>query len=137
VASDPPSLKLRRASEWRAASDEKRRGGAMRLGLILSCVILLATTVWAQENKPKAEKVPDAETAVKVAEAALVRIYGKKVIESERPFTARLEGNVWFVSGTLHCSDGKGGTTSNCVGGVATAKVSKTDGHILATWHTM
>ena len=35
-----------------------------------------------------------------------------------------------------HCGDGKGGTTTVCVGGVATAHLSKSDGRILRMFHT-
>ena len=41
--------------------------------------------------------VPDAATAVKIAGAVLVPVYGERQIVSERPFTATLKGNVWTV----------------------------------------
>jgi hypothetical protein len=41
--------------------------------------------------------VPDAATAVKIAEAVLVLVYGEQKIVSERPFTATLKGNFWTV----------------------------------------
>jgi hypothetical protein len=44
---------------------------------------------------------------------------------------------MWIVSGTLYCNDGKGGRTTWCVGGAATAHLSKADGRILKTFHTM
>ena len=81
-------------------------------------------------------KVTDADTAVKAAEKALVRVYGKKKIESERPFTATLDKGVWTVAGTLHCKDENGQSTTTCVGGVATAKVSEVDGRVLSVFHT-
>src|SRR6478735_2100529 len=45
--------------------------------------------------------VPDAFTAVAVAEAILTPIYRAKTIASERPFKAVLHDGVWFVTGTL------------------------------------
>lgn len=81
-------------------------------------------------------KVADADTAVKVAEKALVRVYGKKKIESERPFTATLDKGVWTVAGTLHCKDQDGNPTDMCAGGVAVARISEKNGRVLSTGHT-
>ena len=69
--------------------------------------------------QPKSGFVPNAETAVKIAEAVLVPVYGEKKILSERPFNAKLEGDVWTVEGTLHCG------APHCVGGTAEVKISK------------
>jgi len=84
---------------------------------------------------PKAGCVPDSETAVKIAEAVLVPVYGKTQIESERPFTAKLKDDVWTVGGTLRCPDGKGGVTTLCDGGVAVVKISKNDARVLYMIH--
>jgi NTF2 fold immunity protein len=81
--------------------------------------------------------IPDQTTALKVVEPELIRIYGARVIGSEKPLNADLSGDMWIVGGTLHCSDGKGGTTTICVGGVATAHVAKSDGRVLEIFHTM
>jgi hypothetical protein len=80
-------------------------------------------------------KVPDEATAVKIAEAKLVSVYGKKQIESERPLHAELNGDVWTVWGTLNCPDGKGGMTTICVGGVAQIKIFAADARILSVRH--
>lgn len=79
--------------------------------------------------------VPDSATAVRVAEFALIPVYGKKQIESERPFTAQLNDDVWTVWGSLQCPDGKGGITDICVGGVARAQISRKDGRIRSVSH--
>jgi hypothetical protein len=79
--------------------------------------------------------VPDATTAGKIAEAVLIPVYGEKQIASERPFRATLKDEVWTVEGRLHCSDGKGGTTTMCLGGTAVVKLSKLDGRILFMMH--
>ena len=73
-------------------------------------------------------------TAVKMAEPELLRVYGASVIASERPLTAYLWGEIWVVSGTLHC--GKGPNSTHCVGGVATAHLSKSDGRVVEIFHT-
>ena len=99
------------------------------------CSLFVVGPVIGQDNPPKERPVPDTATAIKVAESALIRVYGKKKIESERPFTAKLEKDVWTASGTLHCPDGKGGITTHCVGGAAEVKISKIDGHIIRIVH--
>lgn len=86
-------------------------------------------------NKPKDGYVPDSATAVKIAEAVLIPVYGKKQIESERPFTASLKDDIWTVAGTLRCPDGKGGFRSDCDGGVAVVRICRKDGRILYIMH--
>ena len=82
-------------------------------------------------------KVPDSATAVSLAEKALAKVYGKKVIESERPFTASLSDGVWHVSGTLYCKDEKGNVVKDaCAGGVAIADIRQSNGRVLRTGHT-
>ena len=84
---------------------------------------------------PKAGYVPDSATAIKIAEAVLALVYGKKQIDSERPFTAALRDGIWTVGGTLKCPDGKGGTTTDCAGGVAMVRIAKRDARILYMMH--
>ena len=43
--------------------------------------------------------VPNAVTAIKIAEAAWEPVYGKATIDKERPFEAMLDGEVWHVFG--------------------------------------
>lgn len=105
----------------------------MRLAALVASVLLIACFLSAQWL-PKAV-VPDSETAVKIAEAVLIPVYGKQKIESERPFNAKLKNNIWTVSGTLHCPDGHGGITTHCFGGVAVVQLSKTNGRILSIVH--
>lgn len=45
--------------------------------------------------------VPDEETAIKVAEVVLFRLYGEEGITSQRPYKVRKEDDVWWISGTL------------------------------------
>jgi NTF2 fold immunity protein len=86
--------------------------------------------------KPKDGFVADSQTAVKIAEAVLIPVYGEEQIRSEEPFTAQLKGDVWTVGGTLRCPDGKGGfTTTDCDGGVAVVRLSKADGRVLFMMH--
>jgi Protein of unknown function DUF72/NTF2 fold immunity protein len=76
---------------------------------------------------PKNGFVPDEPTAVKIGEATAVAQYGEKQISGERPFGARLRGDVWTVVGTLHPQGANGGT--------AVIQLSKTDGRILFMTH--
>jgi len=99
------------------------------------CAVLFSVLAQAQSYAPKDGFVPDPKTAVKIAEAVLIPVYGEKQIESERPFKAVLENGVWTVDGTLRCPDVKGGVTTMCFGGTAEVKLSKTDGRILKMIH--
>lgn len=108
----------------------------------LVCGLLLMTSAVGQKRQPAASYVPaggyvpSESVAVKIAEAVLIPVYGEKQIASERPFHATLTDNVWTVKGTLYCSDGKGGMTSNsCLGGTAVVKLSKADARILFMMH--
>jgi hypothetical protein len=85
-----------------------------------------------RESRLSAAYVPDAVTAAKIAEAVLIPVYGEQKIASERPFTAKLDGDVWTVDGTLYCEDGKIGT---CAGGAARVKLSRKDARILFMIH--
>ena len=102
--------------------------------------LLAAASNWKYQARPgcgsvkvplAAGSIPDKTTALKVAEPELIRIYGERIIRSEQPLDAGVSGDTWIVNGTLHCSDGKGGRTSICLGGVATAHLSKSDGRVL------
>jgi hypothetical protein len=107
----------------------------MKTWVILASAVLLASELAGQGYKPESGYVPDSKTAVKIAEAVLIPVYGEKQIESERPFTATLKHGVWTVEGTLRCPDGKGGTTTSCDGGVAEVRILKRDGRILFMLH--
>jgi len=102
----------------------------------LSFIALVLGQITApQSSAPKEGYVPNAETAVKIAEAVLVPVYGEKQIESEKPFTAIRRGDEWIVSGTLHCRDQNGREKTNCVGGTAVVELSKIDARIISMIH--
>lgn len=107
--------------------------------------LLSIASQWKYQTRPgcgvvkvrlAAGLIPNETTALKVAEPELIHAYGASVIASERPLTAGLSGGIWIVSGTLYCTDGNGGTTTHCVGGVATAHLSKSDGRVVEIFHT-
>jgi hypothetical protein len=104
--------------------------------LSLAIIILFATSLSASESeklsyKPKEGYVPDAITAIKIAEAVLIPIYGEKQINSEKPLNAELKDGIWIVTGTLNCLGGG----HDCPGGVAIVEISKEDGRILRVIH--
>jgi hypothetical protein len=98
--------------------------------IVLAAVVLLfaGVAVGGEKNAwiPKDGFVPDSETAVRIAEAVWIPIYGEKRIAKEKPFKAQLRGETWFVKGTL---------PPGAVGGTAIAEISKLDGRILRVVH--
>jgi len=76
--------------------------------------------------KPSKGYVPDAATAIKIAEAVWIPIYGKETLKDERPFTADLVNGIWIVKGTL---------PKGWKGGTAYAEISKETGCILKVTH--
>lgn len=107
----------------------RRRSGAF-LVLFFAGTVLLRAQEAPHTYAPEIGYVPDAETAVKIAEAVLIPIYGQDNIASQRPFIAELRDGVWMVSGTLHCPEG-----SRCLGGVALIEIEKDDGTIVRVSH--
>jgi len=97
--------------------------------LVLFLLIALCgglTKMSAQSFKPKDGFVPNEKTAVRVAEAVLGAIYGEQQIASEQPFSAKLKGDVWTVTGSL---------PEGMAGGVAEVRISKRTGEILGVTH--
>jgi len=77
---------------------------------------------------PKNGYVPDKDTAVAIAYAVAVPIYGKKEMDGEKPFQAELEDGIWTIQGTFHCD--------SCAGGTLVMQISKASGKILFLTHT-
>jgi hypothetical protein len=75
---------------------------------------------------PDAGFVPDERTAILIAEAVLMPIYGVEEIKQERPFKATLSSGVWTVVGSL---------PAGSIGGVAIVEISKRDGRIVRVSH--
>lgn len=100
-------------------------------GLLLVAVVALS----AQSSAPR---VPDEATALKIAEPALIKTYGKRQIDYERPLRATLDKGIWTVAGTLCCPDLNGQRNCEpymCAGGVAVLKLRQRDGKILSIIH--
>ncbi|MBB3121583.1 NTF2 fold immunity protein [Pseudoduganella violacea] len=73
---------------------------------------------------PKDGFVSNEETAIAIAVAILIPIYGKKNIDAQKPFSAKLKGNTWVVQGSFEKSTG-----------VAEVDISKKSGEILRVIH--
>ncbi len=71
------------------------------LGVVMAIGISLLRSQELPGVIPESGVVPNAETAVKIAEAVLIPVYGKKRIASEEPFHAKLKNGEWHVTGTL------------------------------------
>jgi hypothetical protein len=103
-------------------------------GLVLAAFFLFVSAVTKSQTEPssipKGGFVPDRETAIRIAEAVWIPLYGEARISQEKPFVAELHDGVWTVSGTFHS---EAGTTRK--GGVATIKISKLDGRIIMASH--
>src|ERR1051325_4821354 len=101
--------------------------------VVLLILIAIATTgrLAVSQSKPSYVPpngfVPDAATAVRIAEAIWIPIYGAEQIAKEKPFKVTLKEDVWTVTG----KDLPHGT----LGGVAEAEISKRDGRILRVIH--
>jgi hypothetical protein len=99
----------------------------MKQVAVITVALMLVSFSLTQDvpNAAKPIRVPDSETAIRIAEKALIPVYGKKRIESERPFHATLEGAVWTVTGT-------------CEGlcGFALVRISRKSGRVLYMEHT-
>lgn len=88
---------------------------------------------------PKEGYVPDSVTAIKIAEAVWMPIYGITIYGS-RPFIAKLskDKKVWTVTGTFNRSEPdtvKGDTVIVSKGGVPYVEINKQDCKILRLYH--
>jgi hypothetical protein len=111
---------------------------------LLSCSVQNSRAKQTPENG----FVPDARTAIRIAEAALAARFGDKSMEADRPFAAKLENEVWTVVGSVNCGHQQSARSDSvsdvpadrdeymCVGGTGSAKISKRDGTILELHQT-
>ena len=77
-------------------------------------------------QQERIDYVPNKETAIKIAEAIWLPIYGDEIYE-KKPFVARLKNaNIWIVEGTLDKEE---------VGGVPYIEIQKKDCKILKVYH--
>jgi len=94
---------------------------------ILLCSIFSFSFLFsnAQEKHTNEDYVPDKATAIRVATALWLPVYGKE-INDNKPFVAELKnGTVWVVRGTLHSQKG----------GVPYIEIQKKDCRVLKMYH--
>ncbi len=82
----------------------------------------------SQSFAPKNGFVPDADTAIAIAYAVAVPVYGNKAVDAEKPFRTELKDGSWIVLGTLHHA------TS---GGTLIVQIDQATGKILYLNHSM
>lgn len=63
--------------------------------------LLLADTLGHSYVDNKRVIIDDKETAVKLAEVILFKIYGERNIVRQRPYSIRYADNKWFIIGNL------------------------------------
>jgi hypothetical protein len=97
----------------------------IRYTLLAILWIMGANMVAAQTDWPKNGFVPDAQTAMKIAEAVWLPIYGERIY-AQRPYRVTKDGENWVVQGSL---------PPNVVGGTAVAVIAQKDGRIVNVFH--
>jgi hypothetical protein len=101
----------------------------MKQLLSILFIALISLTVFAEDSKhsytPKNGYVPSAETAMKIAEAIWLPIYGEKILK-EKPYKATLTNDIWTVEGTL---------PKGLLGGVAVIEIAKQTAQVLRVSH--
>jgi hypothetical protein len=75
---------------------------------------------------PDSGFIPDSLTAIKVAEALLIPIYGAKQLRSELPLKAFRSDSNWIVEGSIPRDN---------VGGVVHIELGRRDGRVLRVTH--
>jgi hypothetical protein len=84
---------------------------------------------WLQDYRvplPKEGLVPDKETAIKIAEVVLFRLYGEEDIMAQRPYKLKEDDDIWRICGTLK---------PNGFGSAFNIAISKQTGAILHLEH--
>ncbi len=81
------------------------------------------TIVVSRSFVPKDGYVPDASTAIAIADAVTVPIYGRSTVDSEKPLRAELKEGRWLVIGTYQREKAGGGGTVEVLIDQMTGKV--------------
>jgi hypothetical protein len=102
------------------------------LGLLGALALIIGWSACQGNPTPAVDYVPDAATAVKIAEAVWIPIYGERQVLSERPFHAVLQGKVWQVYGSLVEPPRAG---EMAVGGTVEATIDRRTGKVLRVSH--
>jgi hypothetical protein len=100
-------------------------------------LLFMSLNVYGLKNH---DYVPDSATAIKIAEAIWLPIYGESIYKKQ-PFIAKLiSDSIWIVTGSIPKSRveiNDGDTIYTIIkGGVPYAIINKKDGCILKVYHT-
>jgi len=102
-----------------------------RLLRVSAVLLALLSFSFGSDKKPEGTSlpsrgvVPNEITAVKIAEAVFLPIFGEEEVAKYRPYEAILKDGVWTVFGTL-----KPGSR----GGTPTLTIQKIDAKVLDVW---
>ena len=105
----------------------KRKSVLLFIGLtfLICCFKLVYAQSTKASNLETTDYVPNKETAIKIAEAIWLPLYGESIYK-QRPFIAELkDSTVWIVKGTMHTRKG----------GVPYIEIQKSDCKILKVKH--
>ncbi len=91
-------------------------------------ILLVMTTSFNAIENQETNYVPDQKTAVSIAEAIWLPIYGEKVLEKQ-PFKATLskDGKIWTVTGSI---------PPGTLGGFPIIEIRKSDCKIIRVSHS-
>jgi hypothetical protein len=79
--------------------------------------------------------VPDESTAISIAKAIAIPVYGANKIDREEPLKAKLDSGIWHISGTLHCGIWLSWYKSTCADGTIEVDLTASDGRVLKLIH--
>lgn len=100
---------------------------------IMVITILLLLTSYSCTNK--VGPIETAEVASRVAEGELIKKYGEEIVK-QRPFAAKLVGDIWVVEGNMNCPESKDPDRVNiCQGGVGIVELDKNSGKVIKISH--
>ncbi|MGD0183047.1 MAG: NTF2 fold immunity protein [Terriglobales bacterium] len=94
------------------------------------CIALLGCRSFGQEASPKLH-VRNAKAAIEIGKAELIRRYGRQVINSEQPISAKLEDRTWTVNTPQWCQEMLPAQGFYCHGG-HWVRISGDDGRVVA-----
>jgi hypothetical protein len=102
---------------------------------VLMIVVLFGLPFRLYPDVPKEGYVPNAQTAVRIAEAILIPMYGEERVAAERPYVAELKKDgYWFVRGTKKQDDLSKNPPIITKGGGMVVVINKTDGKIMSVF---
>ncbi|MBL8049016.1 MAG: hypothetical protein JNJ45_10085 [Chthonomonas sp.] len=104
------------------------------MGLLCGGAMVMAEP----DRPPKDGYVPNERTAIAIGVAVAENVFGKGLVEKQKPHQAELEKGVWMVSGSLPPPEVlPNGDRKVWVGGTFEVFLNKSDGRILKVIHSL